>query len=71
MEITLMNWDDIVRSEKAKAHKFKESKLESITWGTHGWDIYNQFKPKSREGSTYFGIKHYHDPAIKGYTVES
>jgi len=58
--ITLMNWDEIVREEKRKG------KVQSITWGTHGYNLFKGFT----KAETYFGIKHYHDPKIKGYTVQ-
>jgi len=60
MKITLRNWDNIVRAEKRKAP------VKSITWGTHGFDILRQFT----KAETYFGVEHYHDSNVDGYTVQ-
>ena len=65
-EITIMNWDDIVRAEKRKSLKEGEPYITSITWGDHGWNILRKFTKKE----TYFGIKHYHDPQVTGFTVQ-
>ena len=74
MKITITNWDDIVRAEKRKAYENKE-RVESFTWGTEGWNILQEFHKvladfKYKKGGTYFGVKHYHDPALQGYTVQ-
>ena len=65
-EITMENWDDIVRAEKRKAWDEGKGLITSITWGNDGWAIFKEFTKNEK----YFGVKHYHDPQVTGYTVQ-